>query len=112
MIFKARFILILLVLNLCAALWSNARPQTPAIDANAPSPASLVLTPAVVMVRCKPGQSTTQVLTLVNTTAHDISFTMATEDVVVRDGKRSFWRRGRLQTELRQVPLPRPRRWW
>ncbi len=94
--FKSRLILILLVLILYAVPWPIARAQTPAADANAAPPASLVLTPAVVMVRCKPGQSTTQVLTLANTTAHDISFTMATEDVVVRDGKRSFVAAGKI----------------
>jgi hypothetical protein len=94
--FKSRLTLILLVLILHVGLWSNARAQTPAADAIAAPPASLVLTPAVVMVRCKPGQSTTQVLTLANTTAHDISFTMATEDVVVRDGKRSFVAAGKI----------------
>lgn len=42
------------------------------------------------MVRCKPGQSTTQVLTVVNHTPNEIRFNVTTEDVVVREGKRSY----------------------
>jgi len=57
-------------------------------------PPTLALSPAVIMVRCKPGQSTTQTLTVANHTSRDLSFTLATEDVVVRDGKRVFLRAG------------------
>jgi hypothetical protein len=42
------------------------------------------------MVRCKPGQSTTQTLTIANHTANLASFNLETEDVVVREGKRSL----------------------
>jgi len=92
--FKSRLVVIS-----CATLWSIARAQSPAALAPGGSdapPASLVLTPAVIMVRCKPGQSTTQTLSIVNNTANDISFTLATEDVVVSEGKRSFSPAGRI----------------
>jgi hypothetical protein len=52
--------------------------------------ASIALSPAIIMVRSRPGQSTTQTLTIVNHTANDAFFRLAIEDVVVRDGKRSF----------------------
>jgi hypothetical protein len=67
-----------------AVLWSIAAAQTPV------APASIALSPAIIMVRCRPGQSTTQTLTIVNHTANEVSFHLATEDVVVREGKRSF----------------------
>jgi hypothetical protein len=111
--FKSRFALIL-----CAALWSVARAQTPAVpasaaeapaaDANAGPPPSLVLTPAIVMVRCKPGQSTTHVLTIVNNTAREITFTMSTEDVVVRDGKRSFVAAGKIANGIASGAVTTP----
>ena len=53
-------------------------------------PASISLAPAIVMVRGKPGQSSTQILTIGNHTANEIRFTLTTQDVVVRDGKRSY----------------------
>jgi hypothetical protein len=62
----------------------------PAYGQGSAPQASIALFPAIIMVRCKPGQSTTQTLTIVNHTANDLSFNLATEDVVVRDGKRSF----------------------
>jgi hypothetical protein len=100
------------------ALWSIARAQTPAAPAsgaqtpaagtNAAPPSSLGLTPAVIMVRCKPGQSTTQVLTIVNNTAQEISFNMATEDVVVLDGKRSFSPAGRIANGIASSVVTTP----
>jgi hypothetical protein len=51
---------------------------------------SISLAPAVVMVRCKLNQSYTQVLTLTNQTQQNVVSEMVAEDVVVRDGKRSF----------------------
>ena len=59
-------------------------------DDNAPPQISIALTPAVIMVRGRPGQSTTQTLTIVNHTGDEVRFKLATEDVVVKDGKRSF----------------------
>jgi hypothetical protein len=78
-----------------AALWwmAGASAQPPdAPDATpADSPrASISLSPAVIMVRCKPGQGTTQTLTISNNTNAEVRFNLETQDVVVSDGKRSF----------------------
>lgn len=104
--FKSRLTLIAY-----AALWSVACAQTPPTPVPGESgvqPPSLVLTPAVVMVRCKPGQSMTQILSLVNNTGHDITFAMATEDVVVRDGKRSFVAAGRIANGIASGAVTTP----
>ena len=76
-----------------ATLWSIAVGQIPLAPVSETSDApraAIALSPAVIMVRCKPGQSTTQTLTIVNRTANEVSFHLETQDVVVRDGKRSF----------------------
>lgn len=49
---------------------------------------TLSLSPAVVMLRGSGGQSTTQTLTITNTTSRDFEFDLVAQDVVVRDGKR------------------------
>jgi hypothetical protein len=65
--------------------------QSPQQSSDGPRVRSSVsLAPAVVMVRCKFSQSHTEVLTLTNQTQEDFAFEMVAEDVVVRDGKRSF----------------------
>jgi hypothetical protein len=51
---------------------------------------SVSLAPAVVLVRCKFGQSHTQTLTLINQTQQEFVFEMVAEDVGVQDGKRGF----------------------
>lgn len=51
---------------------------------------SLTLSPAVVPLGGRPGQSTTQRLTLVNGTAHALRFALIAQDVVVREGARVF----------------------
>ena len=60
------------------------------------------------MVRCKPGQSTTQTLTIVNHTALDFSFNVATEDVVVRDGKRVFMPAGQTANGIAVTSVASP----
>jgi hypothetical protein len=65
-------------------------PITPVVDEISAPQASISLSPAVITVRGRPGQSTTQDLTIVNHTANEIRFTLATEDVLVRDGKRTY----------------------
>src|SRR5580692_8863380 len=74
---------------LCSIAEAQAQPSANAGGSAAPA-SSIALTPAVIMVRGKPGESTTQTLTIVNHTAVEIGFHLSTEDVVVRDGKRSF----------------------
>lgn len=51
---------------------------------------SLSLSPAVIMLAGDFGQSTTQTLTLMNGTSRAFSFDLVAQDVVVRDGKRTF----------------------
>jgi hypothetical protein len=51
---------------------------------------SLSLSPAAVPLRGRPGQSTTQTLTLTNQMPLDLAFRLAAKDVVVTDGKRRF----------------------
>jgi hypothetical protein len=71
---------------------ANQEAFEPSKQSSAPQPArsSVSLAPAVVMVRCKLGQSYTQTLTLTNQTHQEFVFEMVAQDVVVRDGKRGF----------------------
>jgi hypothetical protein len=94
-----------------AGLWSIAGaqpPTTPADDESGMARASIALSPAVIMVRCKPGQSTTQTLTIVNHTASEVRFNLATEDVVVRDGRRSYWPAGRIANGIASSSVASP----
>jgi hypothetical protein len=94
-----------------AALWSIAGAQTPAAPAageGGPPRASISLSPAIVMVRCKPGQSTTQTLTITNHTAGEVRFNLATEDVMVRDGKRSYSPAGRIANGIAASSVASP----
>jgi hypothetical protein len=81
--------------RLAATLWlavfANAQsPDAPdAGPADTPR-ASISLSPAVIMVHCKPGQGTTQTLTISNNTNAEVRFNLETQDVVVSEGKRSF----------------------
>ena len=61
-----------------------------AFGAFAEEDGTLSLSPAVVMLRGDQGQSTTQTLTLTNGTSRPFSFDLVAQDVVVRDGKRTF----------------------
>ncbi len=70
--------------------------------------ASISLSPAIIMVRCKPGQSTTQTLTIVNHTPSQVSFNVVTEDVVVRDGKRSFSPAGQIANGIASSSVASP----
>jgi hypothetical protein len=61
------------------------------------NPPAIALTPAVIAVRAKAGQSFSQDLTLWNNTADTLRFEMQAEDIVVRDGKREFVSAGDLE---------------
>ncbi len=94
-----------------AALGSIAAAQTPAEPASGQSggpEASIALSPAIIMVRAKPGQSTTQTLTIVNHTANEVSFNLATEDVVVRDGRRSYAPAGQIANGIASSSVASP----
>lgn len=91
-------------------LCSIGGAQTPASAANKSGipRASIALSPAIIMVRCRPGQSTTQTLTIVNHTANEIQFNLATEDVVVREGKRSFSPAGQIANGIASTAVASP----
>lgn len=72
-----------------AASQEGAKAPAPAPGMPAKAPLSMLsLSPAVIPTMGKPGQSTTQTLTLSNQTSMQLSFEMIAEDIVVRDGKR------------------------
>lgn len=60
------------------------------VAAKAAEDGTLSLSPAVVMLRGDLGQSTTQTLTFRNGTSRAFSFDLVAQDVVVRNGKRTF----------------------
>ncbi|MGJ5815262.1 hypothetical protein [Paludibaculum fermentans] len=66
--------------------------------AAAPQRATIALSPAVAMLRMRPGQSVTQSFTIANQLPMEMRFAIETQDVVVLDGKRTFVPAG-------QVPL-------
>jgi hypothetical protein len=70
--------------------------------------ASIALSPAIIEVRCKPGQGTTQTLTISNRTAAEVRFNLETEDVVVSDGKRSFSRAGLIANGIAATSVASP----
>ena len=61
-----------------------------AAAARAESNGALTITPAVVTVHGQLGQSATQRLVLTNNTPHEHAFELVAEDVIVKDGRRSF----------------------
>lgn len=93
-------------------LIAGAVAQTP--DASATSGtsdaprATIALSPAIIMVRCKPGQGTTQTLTISNQTSADVSFRVETEDVVVTEGTRSFSPAGQIANSIAATSVATP----
>jgi hypothetical protein len=80
-----------------AACWFPAVLAGQPPNEEAQDPPSLTLSPAVIMVKAKPGQTISQELTLWNNTGSELSFEMQAMDVVVRDGKRVFVPAGELE---------------
>jgi hypothetical protein len=70
---------------------------------------TLSVSPAVVMLQGSPGQSTTQTLTIMNTSSGPLSFDMVAKDVVVRDGKRVFVKAGELAGSVANTAVFTPR---
>jgi hypothetical protein len=97
-------------LSVIAALCSIAGAQAPVERASDERgvPASIALSPAIIMVRCKPGQSTTQTLTIVNRTADEVRFSLETQDVIVSEGKRSFSPAGRIANGIASTSVASP----
>lgn len=88
--------------------WAGAQTPAPLPDTGDAMRASISLSPAIIMVRCKPGQSTTQTLTIVNRTANEVRFKLAIEDVVVREGKRSFSPAGQIANGIASSSVAAP----
>jgi hypothetical protein len=73
-----------------------ATPSAPAAAATSVPRPSLSLSPSVVMLEGRHGQSVTRAVRLTNHTAHPFTFQMEARDVVTRDGKRVFVPAGEL----------------
>ena len=92
-IFLSMALLCFSVSLLSAQTAPAASSQSPAVQTAPIQPAdkpSISLTPAVVMAKGSFSQTLSQTLTLTNQTARDFAFEMVAEDVVVKDGKRTF----------------------
>src|SRR5580658_6432066 len=88
-----------------------AAAQTPlaaSASETAAARATLGLSPAIIEVRCNPGQGITQTLTITNNTASDVRFNLETDDVVVSDGKRSFSRAGEIPNSIASTSVAAP----
>lgn len=70
--------------------------------------ASLALSPAVLMLRGKPGQSATQALTIANGMSGEIRFEIEVQDVVVKDGKREFVPAGQIPSGIASGAVASP----
>lgn len=69
----------------------------------------LSVSPAVIMLAGEAGQSTTQTLTLTNSTDRAFSFDLEANDVVVRNGKRAFASAGELAGSIAATAVFTPR---
>ena len=81
-----------LVVCIAAVLAASIQPAL--AQQAASGPPSLSLAPAVVIVRAKFGQTVTQTISLHNATAVGLAYEMSAQDVVVKNGKRTFVRAG------------------
>jgi hypothetical protein len=91
-----------------AAAPANTPQQSPAQSGVENKP-SITLSPAVIMARGSFGQSLTQTLTLSNQTARDFAFELVAEDVVVKDGKRTFVAAGETPNSIAASALFTPK---
>lgn len=80
-----------------------------AVAALAAEDGTLSLTPAVVMLRGDHGQSTTQTLTLTNTTSRTFSFDLVAQDVVTAGGKRTFVEAGSIAGSIAATAVFSPK---
>jgi hypothetical protein len=97
----------------CAAFWWMAgavaqQPDAPASSESDQPRATIALSPAIIMVRCKPGQGTTQSLTISNQTPAEVSFRVETEDVIVSEGTRSFSPAGQIANSIAATSVASP----
>src|SRR5947209_6105216 len=106
----AHSLMLTIILTAClpAACWAGEDPDKEAklkppgssVDKVVEHPPSLSLTPAVVMVKAKAGQTFSQELTLWNNTSQELAFQMEARDVVMRDGKRVFMPAGEIEGSI------------
>jgi hypothetical protein len=87
-----------------------ARNPAP-VPAQSPRPAqsTLTLSPAVVMVKGKPGQGWTQSFQMTNFTSATLAFEIEVQDVVVKDGKRNFVAAGETERGIAATAVATPR---
>jgi hypothetical protein len=86
------------MLSGAAALW--AQSQKVAQPGDSKSNGSISLTPSVIMLKGKPGQSSRQTLRLTNNSSVNLGYELVALDVVVRDGKRAFVPAGQLAESI------------
>jgi hypothetical protein len=92
---RVRAFTCLSVLFFAVSLQAQSAPATSAQNPvvapqQLPEKPSISLSPAVIMAKGSFGQGLTQTLTLTNQTARDFAFDMVAQDVVIKDGKRTF----------------------
>lgn len=87
--------MLLSVLMLGAQTLPPAAPASPATEKP-----SISLSPAVVMAHGNFGQGLTQTLILSNNTGADLNFELLAEDVVIKDGKRTYVPAGELADSI------------
>jgi hypothetical protein len=86
---RARRAVAALGLTLCGLAWPSEAPAQ-----------SITLSPAVVPLGGRLGQSARHTLTLANTTSMALSFQLEAQDVVVRGGRRVFVRAGEMPQSI------------
>ena len=89
----------------CAPLWCGLLPRT---TPRRKRP-TLTLTPAVVLAKIKPGQGWTQTLRMSNTTGGAFNFEIEVQDVVVKDGHRTYVPAGETDFSIASTAVATPR---
>jgi hypothetical protein len=77
--------------------------------ADTPARPTLTLTPAVVLAKLKPGQGWTQTLHMSNMTGGTFHFDIEVQDVVVKDGKRTYTPAGEVESSVAASAVVSPR---
>jgi hypothetical protein len=80
----------MLCLGVCVSAQTAPAPGQNAAPLRPADKPSISLSPAVVMAKGSFGQGLTQTLYFTNQTGRDLTFELAAEDVIVKDGKRTF----------------------
>ncbi|HEX2328673.1 MAG TPA: hypothetical protein VHN74_08115 [Candidatus Angelobacter sp.] len=93
-------VLVLACMLVAGGSAAQAQPLATPVPVQQAVPASISLSPAVVMAKGSFGQGLTQVLTLTNNTGMDLAFELQAQDIVVKDGKRTFVAAGETQNGI------------